>query len=79
MKINIKTEKHNLNIKMPNRLALNNLTYGFSAKILKKIGVKIKRRQYKKFIKLCKKYIKNHNGWTLVEVETNKENVIIEI
>lgn len=79
MKINIKTEEHNLNVKMPNWLALNDLTYGIISKKLKENGVKFKRRQLKKFIKLCKKYIKNHNGWTLVEVETNKENIIIEI
>lgn len=80
MKINIKTEEHNLNVKMPNWLAFNDLTYGIISKKLKENGVKFKRRQLKKFIKLCKKYKKNHNGWNLVEVEsTDKENVIIEI
>lgn len=80
MKINIKTEEHNLNVRMSNWLALNDLTYGFIVRKLKQNGVKVKRRQFKKFIKLCKKYKKKHKGWNLVEVETkNKENVIIEI
>lgn len=80
MKIVVINDDKDLRVPLPIWLGLNRLTCGYISKKLKKHNVQIKKRQLLKFMKLCKKYIKKHKGWRLLEVESHdKTQVIIEI
>ena len=80
MKISIYGDnKKELKLSIYNWLALNKISASFIYRKIKKAGVKIKRKSFFKFVRLCKKYTKTHPNWKIVEVESDGSNVIIEI
>ncbi len=65
MKITINTRTVFL---LPTGLIANRFTAGIIRRKLKKEGVRLTRKQTSLFIKVIRRYKKNHPDWNLVEV-----------
>ena len=69
MKINIvSADGKAVRLRLPNALALNDLTVGLLAKALKKRGVSIRRKTLVKIKRAIKRYNRSHKDWKWLEV-----------
>ncbi len=75
MKITIiEKNKKILNLKLPNILFLNKIIFKY---IIKK--VKFDPKFLKENLKYLKKYIKKNGHFTLIEIDSDEDKIIIEV
>lgn len=75
MKITIiEKNKKILNLKLPNTLFLNKIIFKY---IIKK--VKIEPKFLKENLKYLKNYIKKNGHFTLIEIDSDEDKIIIEV
>lgn len=83
MKIIVKDENSNLNLRFPSGLILNSLTASVAGTMLKKktrkynIPFNISGKQLRQLIRAVNKYRKAHKDWVLVEVQEGSGNKVI--
>ena len=66
------------NLNLPSGLIMNPVVAAVLEKVCKKRGVEFPRKQISQFMKIVKKYKKEHPEWKLVEVDSpNGEHVEI--
>ena len=68
MRISVKEQAHNFNLRFPTGLVLNRLTAAAICKEAGKHGVTITYRQAVGFLKALHAYRRAHKEWVLVEV-----------
>lgn len=81
MKITIKHENNNLNLRFPSGLLLNGLTASAAGVMLKRKAheLNISGSQLRTLIRAVNKYRKKHKDWVLVEIqEQSGETVVIK-
>lgn len=64
------TMGNDVNLNLPSGLFMNPVTAAVLAKVLKKHGVELPRKQISEFMKLAQDYKKTHPEWKLVEVDS---------
>ena len=70
----IEKNKKIINLKLPNILFLNKITFKY---IIKK--VKIEPNFLKENLKYLKNYIKENGHFTLIEINSGEDKIIIEV
>lgn len=79
MKVRVKADGKNINVRFPSSLLYSSLTINLIRReIKKKSGIEIDKETSKKIQKIAKKAIKQFKGLTLVEVQS-AEGEIVEI
>lgn len=61
---------NDVNLNVPSGLLMNPVAAAVLAKILKKHGVELSRKQISEFMKIVQEYKQTHPEWKLVEVDS---------
>lgn len=81
MKITVKHENNNINLRFPSGLLLNGLTASAVGTMLKRKAreLNISGSQLRTLIRAVNKYRRKHKDWVLVEIRENSgETVVIK-